>query len=70
MVFDLTAGLIVLICVASALFGLFPWADQVPHLSSPALVLFLVPYLATWLTMRLVLLPIKRLCINGESSSR
>ena len=32
MVFDLTAGLIVLICVASALFGLFPWADQVPHL--------------------------------------
>lgn len=32
MVLDLTAGLIVLICVASALFGFFPWADQVPHL--------------------------------------
>ena len=52
-VFDLAAGLIALICVASALLGLFPWADQVPQLLL-ALALFLVPYLATWLTMRLI----------------
>ena len=52
-VFDLAAGLIVLVCVASALLGLFPWADQVPQLLL-ALALFLVPYLATWLTMRLI----------------
>ena len=45
--------LIALICVASALLGLFPWADQVPQLLL-ALALFLVPYLATWLTMRLI----------------
>ena len=32
-VFDLAAGLIALICVASSLLGLFPWADQVPHCS-------------------------------------
>ena len=50
-VFDLAAGLIALVCVASALLGLFPWADQVPQL---LLALFLVPYLATWLTMRLI----------------
>ena len=52
-VFDLAAGLIALICVASSLLRLFPWADQVPQLLL-ALVLFLVPYLATWLTMRLI----------------
>ena len=52
-VFDLAAGLIALICVASSLLGLFPWADQVPQLLL-ALALFLVPYLATWLTMRLI----------------
>ena len=38
--------------------------ERCPRLFSRALVLFLVPYLATWLTMRLVLPPIKRLCIN------
>ena len=54
-VFDLVAGLIALICVASAPLGLFPWADQVPQLLL-ALALFLVPYLATWLTMRLIAL--------------
>ena len=52
-VFDLAARLIALICVASALLGLFPWADQIPQLLL-ALALFLVPYLATWLTMRLI----------------
>ena len=52
-VFDLAGGLIALICVASALLGLFPWADQVPQLLL-ALALFLVPYLATWMTMRLI----------------
>ena len=52
-VFNLAAGLIALICVASSLLGLFPWADQVPQLLL-ALALFLVPYLATWLTMRLI----------------
>ena len=52
-VFDLAAGLIALICVVSALLGLFPWADQVPQLLL-ALALFLVPYLATWLTMQLI----------------
>ena len=52
-VFDLVAGLIALICVGSALLGLFPWADQVPQmLLAPALPL--APYLATWLTMRLI----------------
>ena len=54
-VFDLAARLIALICVASALLGLFPWADQIPQLLL-ALALFLVPYLATWLTMRLITL--------------
>jgi len=33
-VFDLAAGLIALICVASALLGLFPWADHAADLPS------------------------------------
>ena len=52
-VFDLAAGLIALICVASSLLGLFPWADQLPQLLV-ALALFLVPYLATWPPRRLI----------------
>ena len=59
--FDLAAGLIALVCVASALLGLFPWADQVPQLLL-ALALFLVSYLDTWVSMWLISLRLFMQC--------
>ena len=51
--FDLAAGLLGLLCSAPSLLGPFPWADPETQLLPP-LARFLVPYVATWLTMRLI----------------